>query len=135
MSDSQNIRSGKLQTQEDSLTPQNGLKDSAQTGHKKSPRNQSCLSAVIGEMLEAGFGPKGSKKLMTVIQDELGWAPDLNEMTNDGLTIINGTNFTNPVGQILTETAKAVSDEVGDGVKTVIILIGKLLGKAQKLTG
>jgi chaperonin GroEL (HSP60 family) len=92
-----------------------------------------ALSAVIGEMLEAGYGPKGSKKLMTVIRDELGWAPDLDEMTNDGLTIIDGTSFTNPIGQILTETAKAVDEEVGDGIKTVIILIGKLLGKAQKL--
>lgn len=133
MSNSLNVGSGNLQTKGDSLTPQNALKDSAQMGTKEVREINLALSAVIGEMLEAGYGPKGSKKLMTVIRDELGWAPDLDEMTNDGLTIIDGTNFTNPIGQILTETAKAVDEEVGDGIKTVIILIGKLLGKAQKL--
>jgi chaperonin GroEL (HSP60 family) len=133
LTDSKNIQSGKLQTQGDSLTPQNALEDSAQMSTKKTRETNLALSSVIGEMFEAGYGPKGSKKLMTVIQDELGWAPDLNEMTNDGLTIINGTNFTNPIGQILTETAKAVNNEVGGGIKTVIILIGKLLSKAQKL--
>lgn len=133
MSDSKNIGSGNLETQGDSLTPQNALNDSAQMGTKETREINLALSAVIGEMLEAGYGPGGSKKLMTVVRDELGWAPDLNELTNDGLTIISGTNFTNPIGQILTETAKAVNDEVGGGIKTVIILIGKLLGKAQKL--
>jgi chaperonin GroEL (HSP60 family) len=35
------------------------------------------------------------------------------------------------IGQILTETAKTVKDTIGDGVKTSIILVGKLLDKAQ----
>ena len=133
MSGGQNVRSRSLQTSGNSLIPNNALKDPAQMGTKEIREINLALSAVIGEMLEAGYGPKGSKKLMTVVRDELGWAPDLKEMTNDGLTIIDGTNFTNPIGQILTETAKAVDEEVGDGIKTAIILIGKLLGKAQKL--
>jgi len=133
LSGGQNVRSRSLQTSGNSLIPNNALKDPAQMGTKEIREINLALSAVIGEMLEAGYGPKGSKKLMTVVRDELGWAPDLKEMTNDGLTIIDGTNFTNPIGQILTETAKAVDEEVGDGIKTAIILIGKLLGKAQKL--
>ncbi len=133
MSNSQNIGSRNLQTKGDTLTLQSGLKDADHMNTKEVRESNLALSAVIGEMLEAGYGPKGSKKLMIVVRDELGWAPDLNVMTNDGLTIINGTNFTNPIGQILTETARVVNDEVGGGIKTVVILIGKLLSKAQKL--
>jgi len=133
LSNSQNLRLGNLQAKGDTLTLQSAPKDTNQMGTKEVREINLALSAVIGEMLEAGYGPKGSKKLMTVVRDELGWTPDISEMTNDGLTIINGMNFTNPIGQILTETVKAVNDEVGGGIKTTIILIGKLLGKAQKL--
>jgi chaperonin GroEL (HSP60 family) len=119
--------------QKGGFAPSRQLNDSDKTGAKEVRVTNIALSSVIGEMLEPGFGPQGSKKLMTVVQDELGWAPDINDLTSDGYTIINGANFTNPVGQMFAETAKAVSDEVGGGVKTTIILIGKLLDKAQKL--
>ncbi len=122
-----------FQTKEDSFTPKSQVSDLAFLNAKQIRETNIGLSSVIGELFEAGFGPKGSKKLMTVIQDELGWASDLNDMTSDGYTIINGANFKNPVGKILTETAKTVDSEVGDGVKTTIILVGKLLDKAQKL--
>ncbi len=122
-------------TREDSFTPKSQISNTSPLNAKQVRDVYIGLSSVIGEMFEAEFGPKGSKKLMTVIQDELGWAPNLNDITSDGYTIIYGANLKNPIGKIITETAKTVDTEVGDGVKTTIILIGKLMQKAQKLIG
>lgn len=122
-----------FQIKADSFTPNNQISNTPYLDAKQVREINFGLSSVISEMFQAGFGPKGSKKLMTVIQDELGWAPDLNDITSDGYTIINGANFKNPIGKIITETAKTIDTEVGDGVKTTILLIGRLMDRAQEL--
>jgi chaperonin GroEL (HSP60 family) len=108
-------------------------KDSTQIGAKETRTSNISLATVIAEMMERGFGPKGAKKLITNVRDPLGWASDTTNLTSDGYTILNETSFKQPIGKILTETAKTVNDEVGDGVKTTIILVGKLLDQAQRL--
>lgn len=92
-----------------------------------------ALASMIGELMETAFGPRGFKKIITGVRDVTGWAPLTTYITSDGATILNEIKFEHPIGKIMTDTARATDEEVGDGVKTAVILLSKLLEKSQKL--
>ncbi len=92
-----------------------------------------AVATVIGEFIETTFGPRGTKKIITNVRDVTGWAPDATYITSDGAIILNEMHFKHPIGKIITDTARAIEGEIGGGVKTTIILLSKILEKAQLL--
>lgn len=54
-------------------------------------------------------------------------------VTNDGTQILRDLTVKHPIAKMLVELAKTHSKEFGDGTKRIIILIGELLAKAEKL--
>lgn len=83
-------------------------------------------------LLEGCLGPKGANKMlvgMGVTEEEK------LTITNDGAKIVKilSSGVSNPAVKLLVEAVKAQSEQVGDGTKSVAILIGHLLMKALEL--
>jgi len=81
---------------------------------------------TIAESLKSTLGPKGMDKMLI---DRLGGVT----VTNDGATILEEMDVQHPIGRILNEIARAQDDETGDGTTSVIIIIGELLKRLEKL--
>lgn len=91
-----------------------------------------AMASSISEFIETAYGPRGMKKLI-VTRDPTGWAPVPIDATSDGAFILNKVEFQHPIGKMMADLSKAIDEEVDDGVKTAIIIAGKLLEKAQCL--
>ena len=81
---------------------------------------------AISDLLKSALGPLGMRKMIiekygTVI------------ISNDGLTIIKDLGVSHPAADSLIQFGKSFVDNVGDGVKSCIILIGELLKRALTL--
>ena len=81
---------------------------------------------TIAESLKSTLGPKGMDKMLI---DRLGGVV----VTNDGYTILEEMDIQHPIGRLLVEIARAQDDETGDGTTSVIIIIGELLKRIEKL--
>ena len=81
---------------------------------------------TIAESLKSTLGPKGMDKMLI---DRLGGVV----VTNDGATILEEMDVQHPIGRLLVEIARAQDDETGDGTTSVIIIIGELLKRIEKL--
>ena len=81
---------------------------------------------TIAESLKSTLGPKGMDKMLI---DRLGGVV----VTNDGATILEEMDIQHPIGRLLVEIARALDDETGDGTTSVIIIIGELLKRIEKL--
>ena len=84
------------------------------------------VANVISEILKTSFGPRGMHKMVI---DQYGNLT----VTNDGVSVLKDLTVEHPIAKLMVELAKTQSKEVGDGTKKVVILVGNLLKKAEKL--
>ena len=77
-------------------------------------------------MFKSTFGPLGLNKL--IVKDE-----DFDLVSSNGLYIINELDYEHPTAEILIKAGKIQGDEIGDGVSTLMILIGELIKKGFDL--
>lgn len=89
-------------------------------------KNNITVAKIISTMLKTTYGPQGMSKLVI---DNFGETA----VTSDGATILNKMDIYHPVGKLLQDAAKTQDITVGDGTKTLAILVGELLMKAEKL--
>lgn len=103
------------------------LKEGAsETKGKDAQRNNITAAKVIAELLKRSLGPRGMDKMLV---DSLG---DVT-ITNDGATILKEMDVQHPAAKMMVEVAKSVDNEVGDGTKSVVVLVGALLQNAEEL--
>lgn len=105
------------------------FREGTHISHKKEARTTNILTArIISECLRRALGPKGMSKLLV---DKFGEMA----VTNDGAIILDKMDIHHPIVKILREAAKTVERIVGDGTKTMIVVVGELLKKAEDLMG
>jgi len=80
----------------------------------------------ICSLVKTSLGPLGASKLIIN-------APERFTITGDGFSIMKNISSDAPAAKIIRGAAEAQKNEVGDGVKTTLILIGQLLANANKL--
>ena len=94
--------------------------------YHETQRTSIAAAKVIAESLKSSLGPMGRDKALV---DEHGFVT----ITNDGATILDNMEIDHPAAKILIEAAKTQDREMGDGTKTVVVLAGRLLEKAEDL--
>lgn len=85
---------------------------------------------VLGELMQASLGPRGSCKCLI---DRYG---KVINHSNGGwfLRYLNAEGYVvNPIAKILVEAVKDLERSVGDGTKSLIVLVGELVNNSQKL--
>ncbi|MFO7927648.1 MAG: thermosome subunit beta [Halobacteriota archaeon] len=81
-----------------------------------------AITLAVGTTL----GPGGLDKMLSDSTGEI-------VVTNDGETILNSMEVSNPAGRLLIDIAQAQAEAVGDGTTTAIVLGGVLLDNADEL--
>jgi archaeal chaperonin len=81
---------------------------------------------LVADIVRTSFGPRGLDKMFI---DNLGAV----HATNDGATILKKSVSSHPIARIITELAKVVDQEVGDGTTSAVILMSALLEQAVQL--
>jgi len=71
------------------------------------------------EVLRTNIGPTGTLKMLVSGGGEI-------RITKDGARLLGEMQIQLPTAQMLSRTATAVDDEVGDGTSSIIVLIGEL---------
>jgi thermosome len=84
------------------------------------------VAKLLSELTKTMLGPKGMDKMLIDPQGEV-------VITNDGKVMMDKIKAEHPVARLLTEIAEIQDVEVGDGTKTIIVLVGALLKEAEKL--
>ncbi len=112
------------------------LKEGTTLSKKETAQKNNLTAArITADMLRSTLGPRGLDKILIGTK----WTEDnLRKITrvtitNDGATILKDADFQHPASKMLIEAAKAQDSEVGDGTTSVVVLVGELLEKAQKL--
>lgn len=103
----------------------NGNQNREVTGEEIQETNL-LVSLVFSDMFKSTLGPKGLNKL--IVKDE-----DFDLVSSNGMYIINELDFDHPTAEILLRAGKNQGDEIGDGVSTLMILIGELIKSAFDL--
>jgi thermosome len=98
----------------------------SETKKKDAQKNNIAAAKIIANILKSSLGPRGMDKMLV---DSLG---DVT-ITNDGATILKEIEVQHPAAKMLVEVTKSVDNEVGDGTKSVVVLAGSLLEKAEDL--
>ncbi len=78
------------------------------------------VSLVFSDMFSSTLGPKGLNKL--IVKEE-----DFDLVSSNGMYIISELDYEHPTAEVLIKAGKNQGDEVGDGVSTLMILIGELI--------
>jgi archaeal chaperonin len=113
--------------QQQSRVPVLLLKEGAsETKKKDAQKNNITAAKIIAGILKSSLGPRGMDKMLV---DTLG---DVT-ITNDGATILKEIEAQHPAAKMMVEVTKSVDNEVGDGTKSVVVLAGALLEKAEDL--
>lgn len=103
------------------------LKEGASRAQGREAQHANIMAArIIAESIKSSLGPKGMDKMLV---DSFG---DVT-ITNDGATVLDEMEVQHPAAKMLVEMAKAQDDEVGDGTTSVVVLVGELLARAEKL--
>jgi thermosome len=85
-----------------------------------------AVAVRISGLLRTSLGPKGMKKLIFSQGGKF-------VITGDGAVILREVGAEHPAARIMMEAAKAQDSVAGDGTKTVVILAGELLERAERL--
>jgi len=88
------------------------------------------VCAAFSEMFKPMLGPLGSKKLIMKGALE-GEAPDL--VANNAYAIIRELKYGHPTADLIIEAGISQGRDAGDGVATVLILIGELARRGYEL--
>ncbi|KAG0418173.1 T-complex protein 1 subunit epsilon, partial [Dictyocoela roeselum] len=104
------------------------LSETPSTHLKSTDTLTSSLSIMRGitDLLRTSLGPCGMDK-MVVNQDG-----DVS-ITNDGATILEMMDVSNPIARMVVELSQAQDEEVGDGTTGVVVLATELLEQAVDL--
>lgn len=81
---------------------------------------------AVADAIRTSLGPKGMDKMIKTSRGEI-------IVSNDGHTILKQMAILHPVGKMLVEVSSAQDAEAGDGTTSVVILVGALLGAAERL--
>jgi thermosome len=84
------------------------------------------IAKILSECLKPTIGPRGMGKLLIDRWGEIA-------VTSDGATILDKMDIYHPTAKVFREITKTVEKTVGDGTKTVAILVGELLKRAENL--
>jgi thermosome len=104
------------------------LKDQGSyTKGKEARWNNITTMRLLGEMMKTSLGPKGMRKIVADVHGDV-------IVSGDGATILKELSVTHPAAKIMVKASKAVLEEVGDGTKSVVVLAGALLQKAEELS-
>jgi len=88
------------------------------------------VSFTFSDIFKSTVGPLGSKKLITRSATKVE-ADDL--ITSNGYSIARELVYSHPAADILINAALAQGERVGDGIATVMILLGELVGRGFEL--
>ena len=88
--------------------------------------NNIVVVEVLGELVEATYGPKGLEK-MILGGDGVVW------VTSDCQTILEKLEFDYPTAKSIASLVTALGREVGDGRKTAVLLTASFLSESRKL--
>jgi len=99
---------------------------SSRTRGSEARTNNIMAAKIVSEALRTTLGPRGMDKMMVSSLGDI-------TITNDGATILKEADIQHPTAKMLVEVAKTQDREVGDGTKTVVVLAGELLKKAENL--
>jgi chaperonin GroEL (HSP60 family) len=88
------------------------------------------VSLTFSDIFKSTIGPLGSKKLITRDATKVE-ADDL--ITSNGYSIAREMVYTHPAADILINAALAQGERLGDGIATVMILTGELVGRGCEL--
>jgi len=80
----------------------------------------------VSDSIKTMFGPCGMHKMLVSPKGEV-------TIACDGLAIINNMVTSSPITKLLIEAVRTQHELAGDGTKTVVILAGELLKKAEHL--
>lgn len=83
---------------------------------------------AVAQAVRTSLGPRGMDKMLTTGTGEV-------IITNDGATILNKMEVTQPAAKMLVELSKSQDIVAGDGTTTVVILAGALLSQCLTLLG
>lgn len=89
-------------------------------------RNNMLSARLVANMISSSYGPRGLDKMFI---DKIGQV----HVTSDGATILSKSKSNHPIARIITELAKSVDNEVGDGTTSTVILMSALLEEAVQL--
>ena len=86
------------------------------------------INAAMGlqEVMKSNLGPKGTLKML------VGGAGQI-KLTKDGNVLLHEMQIQHPTAGMITRSATAQDDIVGDGTTSNVLLIGELLKQAQRL--
>eukprot|EP00245_Coleochaete_scutata_P003248 TRINITY_DN14737_c0_g1_i1.p1 TRINITY_DN14737_c0_g1~~TRINITY_DN14737_c0_g1_i1.p1 ORF type:complete len:533 (+),score=114.60 TRINITY_DN14737_c0_g1_i1:111-1709(+) len=112
----------------DGVVPQ-GSKTEKYVDNKRKDdiRQMNMLAAkAVADAVRTSLGPKGMDKMLTTSSGEV-------IITNDGATILNKMDVTQPAAKMLVELSKSQDIVAGDGTTSVVVLAGALLTQCLKL--
>jgi archaeal chaperonin len=93
-------------------------------------RNNLRLTALAAERIQSSLGPNGAYKMVTYNR-----GPEkIVKVTKDAVAVLEELATQYPTLVVLSEAAKTQRKDLGDSVKTFIILAAGLLKKADELT-
>eukprot|EP00756_Hemistasia_phaeocysticola_P020229 Hpha_TRINITY_DN15709_c4_g4::TRINITY_DN15709_c4_g4_i1::g.37290::m.37290/K09497/CCT5; T-complex protein 1 subunit epsilon len=81
---------------------------------------------ALANVLRTSLGPRGMDKILMSPDNEV-------TVTNDGATILDSIDVTNPIAKLIVDLSKSQDNEIGDGTTGVVVLAGALLEQAEKL--
>lgn len=87
---------------------------------------------AFAEALKTSLGPDGLDKILMTIHGPRPQDVDT-VISNYGAEIIKSVHVEHPIAKFITKVVEAQEEEVGDGTKSVIIIAGELLRKAEEL--
>ena len=105
------------------------FKEGMRRASRQKALNANIMAArILSEAMKTSLGPKGMDKMfLTSVGDVF--------VTNDGATILEKMDVTNPIAKMLVEVAKTQDEMAGDGTTTSVVLAGELLKEAKDLIG
>ena len=96
---------------------------------KEAWRSNLRLTALAAEHIRSSFGPNGAYKMVTYYR-----GPEkIIKVTKDAVAVLEELATQYPTLIVLSEAAKIHKQELGDGVKSFVILTAELLKKADQL--
>lgn len=85
-----------------------------------------AAAKAVSDAVRTSLGPRGMDKMILQPKGEV-------IITNDGATVLQKLNVTQPCAKMLVELAKAQDVEAGDGTTSVVVLCGSILKSAETL--
>jgi chaperonin GroEL (HSP60 family) len=81
---------------------------------------------VVVEAVKSTFGPRCMEKMIVTSEGEIA-------VTDNSAVLLSLLPTRHPIAKIIGEVAGTQREEIGDGTTTAVLLLGALLGEAEKL--